>query len=102
MNLNKQLISFVILLIIVCVLLNGCSEKQEEKVYHIGILSGLEYVIDAVDGFKDGMAELGYVEGDNIVYDLQRTDFDIAAYQQSLNKFVDDKVTILRLQDNRI
>ena len=79
---SMQLILSIILLIVVCVLLSGCSERHEGKVYHVGILSGLEYIVDAIDGFKEGMTELGYVEGDNIVYDLQRTDFDMAEYQR--------------------
>lgn len=92
---SMQLILSIILLIVVCVLLSGCSERHEGKVYHVGILSGLEYIVDAIDGFKEGMTELGYVEGDNIVYDLQRTDFDTAEYQRILNKFVDDKVDLI-------
>jgi putative ABC transport system substrate-binding protein len=69
--------------------------EKEEKVYRVGILSGLEYIIEAADGFKDGMAQLGYLEGENIVYDLQRTDFDMAEYRRILNKFVEDEVDLI-------
>jgi putative ABC transport system substrate-binding protein len=41
------------------------------------------------------MAELGYVEGENIVYDVQVTNFDIPTYQSILKKFVDDKVDLI-------
>jgi putative ABC transport system substrate-binding protein len=64
-------------------------------VYRVGVLSGLDYVAVITDGFKAGMADLGYVEGQNIVYDVQKTNFDMAAYQNILKKFVADKVDLI-------
>jgi putative ABC transport system substrate-binding protein len=75
-------------------LLSGCG-PEKPKVYRVGILSGLSFAVDAVDGFKEGMAELGYVEGQNIVYDLQSTEFDMAAYQRILQQFVSDEVDLI-------
>jgi len=75
-------------------LLSGCGAKKPQ-VYRVGILSGLGFVADITDGFKVGMAELGYVEGENITYDVQTTEFDMAAYQRILDKFVADKVDLI-------
>ena len=77
MGLSKQIKSkwqmlVLTLLVVVCVALSGCGKK--EKVYRVGILSGLVFAVDAVDGFKTGMKKLGYIEGKNIIYDLQETD----------------------------
>jgi putative ABC transport system substrate-binding protein len=89
------------IIILIIVLLVGIGvyflllPEKEEKVYRVGILSGLEYIAEAADGFKGGMAELGYLEGENIIYDLQRTDFDMAEYRRILNKFVEDKVDLI-------
>jgi putative ABC transport system substrate-binding protein len=41
------------------------------------------------------MTELGYTEGENIVYDVQTTDFDILTYQAVLKKFVADEVDLI-------
>jgi putative ABC transport system substrate-binding protein len=41
------------------------------------------------------MTTLGYVEGKNIVYDLQKTNFDEAAQEKILKKFVADKVDLI-------
>ena len=41
------------------------------------------------------MAELGYVEGENIVYDVQMTEVDMEAYQTIVQKFVADKVDLI-------
>jgi putative tryptophan/tyrosine transport system substrate-binding protein len=81
-------------LIAVALLLSGCGQSKP-KVYHVGILSGLGFIADATDGFKEGMAELGYVEDENIVYDVQETDFDMEAYHSILQKFVENKVDLI-------
>ena len=49
---------------------------------------------NTADGFKAKMTELGYIEGENIVYDHQKTNFDMAAYKRTLKKFVADKVDL--------
>jgi putative ABC transport system substrate-binding protein len=83
-----------ICVIAVALLLSGCG-AEEPKVDRVGILSGLSFSVDAVDGFKAGMVELGYVEGQNIVYDLQSTDFDMAVYKSILQQFVADGVDLI-------
>ncbi len=79
---------------IAALLLSGCG-AQQPKVYRVGILSGLDFVAVITDGFKAKMTELGYKEGENIVYDVQKTNFDLAAYRKILNKFVADKVDLI-------
>jgi putative ABC transport system substrate-binding protein len=85
--------AIVTLIILVSLVLSGCAQKP--KVYHIGILSGLDFIADISQGFKDKMAELGYVEGQNIVYDVQQTNFDMEVYRSTLQKFVSDKVDLI-------
>jgi putative tryptophan/tyrosine transport system substrate-binding protein len=80
--------------IVLALLLSSCG-TQKPKVYRVGILSGLDFFADTADGFKAGMAELGYVEGKNIVYDIQSTNFDMAMYKSILQKFVADKVDLI-------
>jgi putative ABC transport system substrate-binding protein len=80
-------------------LLSGCATtsntKDASKVYRVGILSGLDFFADTADGFKAKMTELGYVEGQNIVYDMQKTNFDPVKEQEILKKFVADKVDLI-------
>jgi putative ABC transport system substrate-binding protein len=61
----------------------------------VGILCGLNYAAEAVDGFKAKMTALGYVEAQNIIYDIQKTEFDMAAYKSILKKFVADQVDLI-------
>jgi putative ABC transport system substrate-binding protein len=71
-------------------LLSGCGE-QKAPVHRVGILCGLDVFASTVDAFKTGMTELGYVEGKNIAYDVQRTNFDLVAEERILRKFLADK-----------
>lgn len=81
--------------VILAMILSGCGPSKSSKVYKVGILLGLEFIAPIGDGFKAGMSELGYVEGENIVYDIQLTNFDIPTYQTVIQKFVDDKVDLI-------
>ncbi|HET9912804.1 MAG TPA: ABC transporter substrate-binding protein [Anaerolineales bacterium] len=83
------------LIVVVTMLLSGCTATPTPKTYKVGILIGLEFTAPIAEGFKAGMAELGYVEGENITYDVQVTNFDIPTYQTILKKFVADKVDLI-------
>jgi putative ABC transport system substrate-binding protein len=85
------------LLVVVSLLLSGCggATPTPPKVYRVGILSGLQWFDSTVDGFKAGMTKLGYVEGQNIAYDVQKEYVDQAVQQQILEKFVADKVDLI-------
>jgi putative tryptophan/tyrosine transport system substrate-binding protein len=89
--------AWVMLLCVIAItlLLSGCGQAPTPKVYQVGILSGFEFFYPAVDGFKAKMAELGYVEGENIVYDVQSAPVDIEAYRSIAEKFVDDQVDLI-------
>jgi putative ABC transport system substrate-binding protein len=85
---------FLALLVAGCVISSGCV-TETEKVYKVGILCGLDYIADISDGFKDKMTELGYVEGENIIYELQTTNFEPEKEKQILNQFVEDNVDLI-------
>jgi len=85
--------TILVWVVVISLLLSGCGKTP--KVYRVGVLSGLDFVADITDGLKAKMTELGYVEGKNIVYDVQKTNFDMAAYKSILQKFVADKVDVI-------
>ena len=93
---NSQTIwSLFVGVVVIAMLLSGCGAAQETKVYRVGILSGFEFFYPAVDGFKAKMTELGYVEGENIVYDVQSAPVDVEAYRSIAEKFVADQVDLI-------
>ncbi|MCA9969710.1 MAG: ABC transporter substrate-binding protein [Anaerolineales bacterium] len=87
--------SWLLLLTCFSFILGSCGQDTTPKTYRVGVLSGLGFIANIADGFKDGMAELGYVEGENIVYDVQETEFDIPTYQRILQQFVADEVDLI-------
>jgi putative tryptophan/tyrosine transport system substrate-binding protein len=81
-------------LMVIALLLNGCGSAKP-KVYHVGILDGFSFFNPAVTGFKAEMTKLGYIEGKNIIYDVQSTDIDVTAYTNAVKKFVEEKVDLI-------
>jgi putative ABC transport system substrate-binding protein len=105
-KLSKTKISiFLISILILAVAVAACflvykkiyeqNEVGTAKIYHVGILAGLSFFDDTTTGFKSGMEKLGYKEGENIVYDLEKTDFDAEAYKRILTKFINNKVDLI-------
>jgi len=99
MCINKKIsfgrqILLVILLVVFCVFLSSCSKKTKE-VYRVGILCSFAPFINIADGYKAKMAELGYTEGKNIIYDLQIAHMDPKGEKRAARKFVKDKVDLI-------
>jgi putative ABC transport system substrate-binding protein len=104
MNFNKRTIFVVFVILVLAVvgifsafIMNKKASNRQvaQKVYKIGILNGFDYVGKNVDGFKAGMAELGYIEGENVLYDVQKADPDVEKYQAILKGFANEKVDLL-------
>jgi putative ABC transport system substrate-binding protein len=74
-------------------LLSGCFQEKPQ-VYHVGIIKGGAFAVIA-DGFTAGMAELGYVEGENIVYDAPDAGPEIAEAPSIAEQFVADGVDLI-------
>jgi len=74
--------------------LGGCAAPKP-KVYKVGILSGLNFIAGIADNFKTKLTELGYVEGEDITYDVRQMDFDMAGYQAAAKDFVDAGVDLI-------
>lgn len=92
-NNSQKLWALLTWLIIATLLLSGCNGAKKQ--YKVGVLIGLEFTAPVADGFKEGMKELGYVEGENITYDVQVVGFDIPTYQKVIKKFIADKVDLI-------
>jgi putative ABC transport system substrate-binding protein len=89
---------FLISLLAGVLLLSGCTSPTQEtqKVYRVGMLNGLgEFLEEIPVAFKAKMTELGYKEGENIVYDVQSTMFEPERERQILEKFVGDDVDLI-------
>lgn len=71
----------------------GCQKKAADGVIKVGIIQLVEHsALDATyQGFVDGLAEAGYVDGENIAVDYQNAQGEQANCVTIANKFVNDK-----------
>jgi putative ABC transport system substrate-binding protein len=60
--------------------------------YQIGIILPDDEWASSIDGLKDGMKSLGYIEGQNIVYEVDNAKGDKKRVLETAKKFVADKV----------
>ena len=84
----------LIWILALAVLLWGCN-PEKPKVYRVGVLAGFIPYFSLVNEFKAGMEELGYVEGENIFYDIQKVNVDPLDERRAIEKFVADKVDLI-------
>lgn len=85
---------FLLTTLAVMVSLLSCTEPTP-KVYRVGIVTDFSPFMIIADNFKAGMTELGYIEGKNIVYDLQVKDFDPEGQKAAVQQFIKDKVDLI-------
>lgn len=60
--------SFALLLIFISLSILSCRRQPVEKKYVIGVINLNHTMSSMVEGFKDGLAEKGCVEGKNVTY----------------------------------
>ncbi len=52
-------------------------------------------MLDTITGFKSKMNELGYLEGKNILYDIQKVDNNELEEQRFISRFIGEKVDLI-------
>lgn len=72
-------------IVVLGLLLNSCDGKR--KNITIGIISEEYYHAPAIEGFKAGMAELNYIEGENVTY-IQND--DTGPKSEAIDKEIDE------------
>jgi putative ABC transport system substrate-binding protein len=53
---------------VITLLVSGCGGSAKPKTYTIGVINLAPTLEDTITGFKEGMTELGYIEGENVDY----------------------------------
>jgi putative ABC transport system substrate-binding protein len=87
--------SILVLIVAGNLLLGGCRSRKPE-VYRVGMLdNGGAFFDDVSAGFKARMTELGYLEGQNITYDIQDGKNDPVEMRRVIRKFVAKKIDLV-------
>jgi len=84
-------------MIIAAILLSGCAGTPTPKVYRVGILTDNENFSAIGDGFKAKMTELGYIEGQNVTYEMRKAAVTADATEEVrlAKELVDAKVDLI-------
>lgn len=64
---------------------------MQKKIFHIGLLQMAPVVSQNMDGFKAGMDELGYRDGENITYSYRDAQGDLEKLKEYAKELVDLK-----------
>lgn len=83
-----------LLLILPLFMLVACSEPAPE-VYRVGVVCGADLFLPVIDGLKAKLTELGFIEGENISYEIHAFNDDSAGEQKAAEKLVADKVDLI-------
>ena len=92
---KRAWLRLVITIVIGSLSLSACGSQKTPQVYRVGILNGASIFSEISEGFKLKMSELGYIEGQNIIYDIQKSNGNKALEQKALKQFVTDKIDLL-------
>ncbi len=93
----------IILIILIAVLVldpfadedEANTENQDQAMVTIGVVNLGEVLDPVFDGFKDGMTDLGYVEGENVTYIYNGAVGDITLMDAEAQKMVDADVDLI-------
>jgi putative ABC transport system substrate-binding protein len=96
-NNSQKIWGLLTWVLFITLIISGCggSGSAESKTYRVGLLSGVDTFDGVFDGFRAQMAELGYVDGENISYDFQAAGGDSEKMAQFAKQFVADEVDLI-------
>lgn len=64
----KTSLQHILLILMINIVLTACSQTAESAIITIGVVNLSPSLDITVEGFKVGMADLGYIEGENVIY----------------------------------
>ena len=96
MKANRPLNIYIILLV-TCLMCFGCtvSNTQESPHFTIGLVTNNYNGMRNVAGFQDGMADLGYKEGENVTYLFAGEPVSGEALDSALQEMVEQEVDLI-------
>lgn len=79
-----------------CVMLTACRNTPSHQTYTIGIVNYVPILAKTIEGFKERMAELGYLEGKNVTYVYQgMLPTDAQVIEREVQRLIAQRVDLL-------
>jgi putative tryptophan/tyrosine transport system substrate-binding protein len=94
---KSRFLTLIVCVFIAALLFSGFYiwEKNRSKVFHVGILSGVENFSPTIVAFKSEMKKLGYLENKNIFYDARQLSIDPQQEKAISEEFVKNKTDLI-------
>ncbi len=89
---NKSVVP--ILLVVLFLALCFQAEAQQQKVYRAGVLMIGSPDLPQIKGLRDGLKEIGYVEGKNLLLDIPATE-NIDEHRPIAKAYIEKKVDVI-------
>lgn len=89
MKCMRKFVAILMSLVMLLSLAVAVHAEEETKVFHIGIIQFAEHgsLDNCRQGFIEGLAEEGFVEGENVVFDYQNAEADTGIAAQIADQF---------------
>ncbi len=93
----KKISFYLVLVLILSTSFSYSQEKNPKKIFKIGVTQIVSHpALDADQkGFEKALADAGFKEGVNVIYDRQNAQGDMANAQTIAQKFLDAKVDLV-------
>lgn len=93
----KKISFYLVLVLILSISFSYAQEKKPKKLFKIGVTQIVSHpALDADQkGFEKALADAGFKEGVNVIYDRQNAQGDMANAQTIAQKFLDAKVDLV-------
>lgn len=89
---ERKMKKLILVLTLINIWLLSCPASSEaQRVYRIGALVADDLFVPAFEGFKEKMADIGYLEGKNIQYDFYNGKGNREAITRTAKKIVESK-----------
>jgi len=85
----------ILVLPFLLVTLSAFRNPEADRAYRVGILITDDTYLAPVQGFKEGLRELGYLEGQHVSYDLRNAKLDKDMLQRFAEQFVRERVDLI-------
>jgi putative ABC transport system substrate-binding protein len=91
----KKLVAFVLMIAMAMSMMVGCGTKGDKITVGIGQFAEHGSLDNCREGFLAGLAEAGFVEGENLEVLLENAQADMGTAGQIANNFVSNKVDLI-------
>ena len=90
----RKFIVLAMFLFVVAFLIAACQQEQP-RIYKVGILQFIDLLVEVEEGFKTGMTDHGYIEGENVVYVYRNAHGNADDLERLGKELVDEQVDLI-------